>query len=155
MRVDHFQTSLQARTSWFQVVVSPLRSDNIFLIAVAFVSGAMLVWPVVRRGAGGAQVNTLQATMMINQDALVLDVRDAAEYQQEHILNARNIPMKELESRLKEIDKYKTRSVIVTCGTGNRSAAAVSLLKKNGFDNVVSLSGGTAAWKQAGLPMGK
>jgi len=41
--------------------------DNIFLIAVAFVSGAMLVWPLVRRGAGGPSVNTLEATQLINR----------------------------------------------------------------------------------------
>ena len=50
--------------------------DNIFLIAVAIVSGAMLVWPMARRGAGGPSVNTLEATQLINrQDAVVLDVR--------------------------------------------------------------------------------
>ena len=55
-------------------------TDNIFLVAVAFVSGAMLVWPAVRRGASGASISTLQATLLINQqNALVLDVREAAE----------------------------------------------------------------------------
>ena len=57
-------------------------SDNIFLVAVAVVSGGMLAWPVVRRGATGSSVSTLQATQLMNQqNALVLDVRDAAEYQ--------------------------------------------------------------------------
>jgi len=57
--------------------------DNIYLIVVAFASGAMLLWPVVRRGAGDASVNTLEATQLINrQDALVLDVRNAEEFQQ-------------------------------------------------------------------------
>ena len=72
--------------------------DNIFLIAVAFVSGAMLIWPLVRRGAGGPSVNTLEATQLINrQDALVLDVREQAEYAQSHILNARGLPLSQLE----------------------------------------------------------
>ena len=49
-------------------------TENIFLIAIAFVSGAMLVWPLVRRGAGGPSVGTLEATMLINQkDAVVID----------------------------------------------------------------------------------
>jgi len=60
---------------------------------VAFVSGAMLVWPAVRRGASGASISTLQATLLINQqNGLVLDVREAAEYEKGHMLNARNIP---------------------------------------------------------------
>ena len=130
--------------------------DNIFLIAVAFVSGAMLVWPLVRRGAGGPSVNTLEATQMINrQDALLLDVREQAEFAQSHILNARALPLSQLEARLGDIEKFKDKPVIVYCATNNRSSAAVATLRKHGFSNVFSLSGGFAAWQQAGLPIQK
>lgn len=131
--------------------------DNIFLIAIALVSGAMLLWPAVRRGAGGASVNTLEATQLINrQDALVLDVRVAEEYQKGHILNARNIPLSQLDARLADMQKYKSRPVIVACDTGNRSGpAAAAALRKHGFSQVFNLSGGTAAWQQAGLPVEK
>jgi rhodanese-related sulfurtransferase len=130
--------------------------DNIFLIAVAFVSGAMLLWPVVRRGAGGAAVNTLEATQLINrQDALVVDVRSAEEFRNGHILNARNVPLPQLESRLADLDRYKQKPVIVACETGSRSGAAASVLRKHGFAQVFNLSGGTAAWQQAGLPVEK
>ena len=130
--------------------------DNIFLIAVAFVSGAMLVWPLVRRGAGGPSVTTLEATQMINrQDALVLDVREQAEYAQSHILNARGLPLSQLEARIGDLGKFKDKPVIVYCATENRSRAAIATLKKGGFSNVVSLSGGFAAWQNAGLPVQK
>lgn len=130
--------------------------DNIFLIAIAFVSGAMLVWPLVRRGAGGPSVNTLEATQMINrQDALMLDVREQAEYAQAHILNARGLPLSQLEARIGDIEKFKDKPVIVYCATDNRSRAAVATLKKHGFTNAVNLSGGFAAWQQAGLPVQK
>jgi rhodanese-related sulfurtransferase len=128
-------------------------TENIFLIAVAFVSGAMLVWPLVRRGAGGPSVGTLEATRLINQsDAIVIDVRSAAEFAQSHILNARNIPLDELEKRLKELERFKDKPVIVSCATGSRSGSAAAILRKHGFSNVVSLAGGVAAWQQAGLP---
>ena len=130
--------------------------DNIFLIAIALVSGAMLVWPLVRRGAGGPSVNTLEATQMINrQDALMLDVREQAEYAQAHILNARGLPLSQLEARIGDIEKFKDKPVIVYCATDNRSRAAVATLKKHGFTNAVNLSGGFAAWQQAGLPVQK
>ena len=130
--------------------------DNIFLIAVAFVSGAMLVWPLVRRGAGGPSVNTLEATQMINrQDALLLDVREQAEFAQSHILNARALPLSQLEARLGDIEKFKDKPVIVYCATDNRSSTAVATLRKHGFSNVFSLSGGFAAWQHAGLPVQK
>ena len=130
--------------------------DNIFLIAVAFVSGAMLVWPLVRRGAGGPSVNTLEATQMINrQDALVLDVREQAEFAQSHIHNARGLPMSQIEARFGDIERFKNKPVIVYCASGNRSNAAVAALRTHGFSKVFNLSGGFAAWQQAGLPVQK
>ena len=130
--------------------------ENIFLIAVAFVSGAMLVWPLVRRGGGGPSVSTLEATQLINrQDALVLDVREQAEYAQSHILNSRGLPLSQLEARLGDIEKYKAKPVIVYCATGNRSNTAAALMRKRGFSSVFNLSGGFAAWQQAGLPVQK
>lgn len=130
--------------------------DNIFLIGVAFVSGAMLVWPLVRRSAGGPSVNTIEATQLINrQDALVLDVREQAEYAQSHILNSRGLPLSQIEARIGDMEKFKNKPVIVYCATGNRSSAAAAALKKHGFSNVVNLSGGFAAWQQAGLPVQK
>jgi rhodanese-related sulfurtransferase len=130
--------------------------DNILLIAVAFASGAMLLWPLVRRGTGGPWVNTLQATHLINrEDALVLDVREPAEYAKGHILGARNLPVAELERRAAELDKYKAKPVIVTCDSGSRATRAISLLKGRGFANVVNLAGGFGAWQGAGLPVEK
>ena len=130
--------------------------DNIFLIAVAFASGAMLVWPLVRRGAGGPSVNTLEATQMINrQDALVLDVREQAEFAQSHILNARGLPLSQIEARFGDIEKFKDKPVIVYCANGNRSNSAAAALRKLGFSKVFNLSGGFPAWQQAGLPVQK
>jgi len=64
--------------------------DNILLIAVAFVSGAMLLWPYVRRATGGPSVSPSQATQLINrEDALVIDVREPGEFGAGHILARR------------------------------------------------------------------
>jgi len=131
-------------------------TEHIFLVGLAAVSGAMLVWPAIRRGAGGPSISTLQATLLINQqNALVLDVRDAAEYEKGHLLNARHLAMGELAARSAEIEKYKARPVIVVCESGSRSDKAAAALRKHGFGQVFSLSGGMAAWKQAGLPLEK
>jgi rhodanese-related sulfurtransferase len=131
-------------------------TEHIFLVAVAVASGAMLIWPVVRRGAGGSSISTLQATLLINQqNALVLDVRDAAEYEKGHVVNARHLALGEIEARTGEIEKYKNKPVIVVCESGNRSNSAVSALRKQGFGQVFSLSGGIGAWRQAGLPLEK
>jgi len=129
---------------------------NLLLVAAAVGSGAMLLWPLLRGGAGGGSVSTLEATQLINrQDALVLDVREPARYAEGHILGARNVPLAELTKRAGELEKYKNRPVIVACDSGNTSARAVRELKARGFGNAVSLAGGFRAWLQGGLPMEK
>ena len=130
--------------------------DNIFLIAIAFVSGGMLLWPAARRSAGGPAVDTLGATLLINKDdALVLDVRQPAEVAAGKIVNSKNIPLGDLDARVKDIEKWKSKPVIVVCASGNRSSSAVGVLKKHGFEKVFNLSGGFGAWRQAGLPVEK
>ncbi len=130
--------------------------NNIMLIAVAFVSGAMLLWPYLRRGTGGPWVTTLEATQLINrEDALVLDVRDPAEFAGGHMLGAKNIPVADIEKRAGEIEKQKSRPVIVLCNEGGRASKAAALLRARGFEKVVNLSGGFPAWQQAGLPVVK
>jgi rhodanese-related sulfurtransferase len=128
--------------------------NNLLLFVVAFVSGAMLLWPLFRRTAGGPWVSTAEATHLINrEDALVVDVRDPGEYGAGHILGAKNVPL----SRLGDADlvKRKERPVIVYCDAGDRSSKAVAALKKQGLTRVVNLTGGLKAWQQAGLPVEK
>ena len=130
--------------------------DNILLIAVAFVSGAMLLLPLVRRGTGGPFASPAEATLLINrQDALVLDVREAKAFGAGHIINAKNIPFAQLEARAGDLAKFKEKPVIVHCDNGSQAGAALALLKKQGFNSVFNLRGGFAAWKQAALPTDK
>jgi rhodanese-related sulfurtransferase len=130
---------------------------NIFLVAVAAVSGGMLIWPMIGRLFNpGQAVTALQAVQLINRrDAVVVDVRDAAEYSSGHIPNAKHVPAAELASRLKELEKYKNRPVVLFCRTGNRSANACAILQKHGFNEVFSLRGGLGAWEQASMPIEK
>jgi rhodanese-related sulfurtransferase len=129
-------------------------TENIVLIVVAFVSGAMLVWPAVQRRTGGPALDTLGATRLINDtQAVVLDVRDQAEFAAGHVPNACHIPLAQLAERAGELPAGKP--VLVCCNTGARSASAAGVLRKAGRDQVFNLSGGLQAWKQAGLPVAK
>ena len=129
---------------------------NWALVALAAISGGMLLWPLLRKGAGGPWVSTLQATQLLNrEDALLVDVRPAADFAAGQILGARNLPLAELDKRAGEIERHKSKPVIVYCNAGNTSGGAVAQLRKAGFANVVNLSGGYAAWQQAGLPVEK
>ena len=128
--------------------------NNILLFVIAFVSGAMLLWPLVRRTTGGPWVNTTQATHLINrEDAVVIDVRDPGEFAAGHVLGAKNVPLARLEASAAEHIKRKDRPVILYCDGGDRSGKAIAALKKQGYTRVANLSGGIGAWQQAGLPV--
>lgn len=129
--------------------------QNIIWVALAFVSGGMLVWPMV---AGGtvARLTPAEATLLMNrEDALVLDVRETGEWSSGHITGARHITLAQLEKRMSEIEKFKDRPIIVVCATGNRSSSACGQLKKGGFEKVFSLGGGISGWSEANLPLTK
>ena len=129
---------------------------NPLLALTALVSGAMLLWPLVRRTTGGPWVDTTRAIVLINrQDALVLDVRDPGDYGAGHILGAKNLPLARVEEGAGEIAKRKDRPVIVYDEDGQRTAKAAAALKRQGFTQVANLSGGIGAWRQAGLPVEK
>lgn len=125
--------------------------DNFVLIAVALASGAMLLWPMVQRRTSGPALDTLAATRLINDShAVVLDVREPAEFAAGHLPNARNIPMAELDKRVNDLPQGKP--VLVCCASGARSGRALSLLRQGGRE-AFNLAGGVAAWRQAGLPV--
>jgi rhodanese-related sulfurtransferase len=127
--------------------------NNILLIAVAVVSGAMLIWPLLRRGAGGPHVDPAGATQLINrEDALVIDVREPGEFGAGHILGAKNVPVGTVASRT-DIAKKKDRPLIVYCDSGARASKAAAALREQGYTRVVSLTGGLGAWQGAGLPV--
>lgn len=125
-------------------------------VAVAVVSGGMLLWPLLAQRAGGPAVSTLEATQLINRkDALIVDVRSAEDYARGHILHARSLPSAQLPERIEELQKFKTRPIIVTCQTGTTAGSSCTALRKAGFGEVYLLSGGVSAWEQAGLPVAK
>lgn len=129
---------------------------NWMLVAVAAISGAMLLWSFVgSRLSGIEEADTLKATRLYNDDALILDVREDKEFAAGHIPKARHIPLGQLDKRLKELDKLKSRPVLVNCRSGQRSARACGILKKSGFETVYNLAGGITAWERANLPVEK
>ena len=131
--------------------------DNILLIAVAFVSGAMLLWPLLQRRLWPVrEIGTLDATRLINTaNPIVLDVREPREFVGGRLPNAMHVPLSQIKDRGAELSKFVSRPVIVYCDRGLRGGAAASALGKLGFKEVRSLRGGLRAWKEAGLPMQK
>ena len=86
----------------------------------------------------------LEKKLDANENILVIDVREAAEYAFNHIPNAISIPSGELEDRLNELNKQDY--IFVVCRTGNRSDLAAQKLTENGFTNVINVVPGMYQW---------
>ena len=107
-----------------------------------------------RKLLGFKEVGANEAVRLMNsENALMLDVREDKEFKEGHVINAINIPLGLLESRLKEIEEHKEKPVIVYCRTGQRAAKAGAVLQRQGFKSIYKLNGGMLAWSDAGLPV--
>jgi rhodanese-related sulfurtransferase len=125
------------------------------LIFAALTSGALLIWPLVGKG-GSAAVGTAEAVRLINREKGVLvDVAEPAEYAAGHAAGARNVPLGALLEKPKDLPTNKALPLVLMCPSGARASRAATLLRKAGYENAVAVSGGTAAWREASLPIEK
>lgn len=131
---------------------------NHYILSAAWVAVfIMIIYSFIGSRLRGFQTaNPSLATQLINHsDAVVVDVREENEYLKGHIVNSVHIPLSYLNERLKQLEKYKDKPIIVSCRSGQRSGQACATLKKNGFENVYNLSGGVMAWQNDNLPLTK
>jgi rhodanese-related sulfurtransferase len=129
--------------------------NNWALFAVAFVSGGLLLWPMVKGSAAGG-VSTSNAIQLINREkAVVVDVSETEEFAAGHIGGARNVPLNQLEERLPDTVKNKALPVLLVCPNGMRANRALGIAKKLGYEKAQVLAGGLKAWKDANLPIEK
>ena len=93
--------------------------------------------------------------LMNNENALILDVRESAEYGSGHITNAINAPMSGLREKMKEFESHRDSPVLAYCNSGNISSKACKILQQSGFTNVHNITGGVHGWQDANLPLTK
>jgi rhodanese-related sulfurtransferase len=121
-----------------------MTSDQIFLYALL----AVMVILYIRKQLLMRSLNNYngsQAKEKVKSGSILLDVRTAGERSSLSIPSSIHIPLHELGSRMKELEKYKSKEIICYCASGSRSVNAGLKLKKAGF-TVGNLRGGIASW---------
>jgi rhodanese-related sulfurtransferase len=116
---------------------------------------AVLAFEMRLRGALSSAVGPSEAVRLMNEGAVLVDLRSANLFKDGHITGARNIPGDQVGADPKIVEKLASRSVVLYCDDGATTAAAQRTLAAAGIKNVVSLRGGLAAWKQENLPVAK
>ncbi|MCP4698640.1 MAG: rhodanese-like domain-containing protein [Gammaproteobacteria bacterium] len=130
-------------------------TNHPFLFLAFTVVSGLLVWNLYGSSLQGFQhLQPAEAIRIINHEgAMILDIREQNEIEQGYIVNSIHVPLGTLTEKLKNLEKYRTRPIIISCLSGHRSARAGAILKKNGFEKVYALKGGVTAWRNASLPL--
>lgn len=91
------------------------------------------------------------AKLFSDKQAVIVDVREQAEWDEQHIDGAIFIPLNQVENRMSDLAQYKDSPIIVQCRSGKRSKVAGAKLINAGFTKVYNLDGGILAWDKQGL----
>lgn len=103
---------------------------------------------------GGVSLSPQQVINVVNQqEGVVIDLRDAADFKAGHIVDAINIPSSKLASQLSELERYRDRPLVLVCKMGQHSGAAGKTLAAQGFENVSRMQGGMMEWQNMQLPL--
>ena len=129
-------------------------SNNTLLVLALMVSFFVVAFTELRRKASGlVNIDPIEAVKLINNDAVIIDLRSVDAFSKGHIANARNIPSDELETKMVNLEGDKSKSIVAVCDSGVSSTKAVATLRTAGFESTFGVKGGMQGWGQAGLPV--
>ncbi len=124
------------------------------LVGLWVVVGVMLLLSLAP--AVGKNIAPQQLTDLVNRDdAVVVDIRAAADFAKGHIVGAVNVPMSKLTQSTTDLERYKERPVVIVCASGVTALNACKLLQKAGFAKLFRLNNGMQAWTADNLPTSK
>lgn len=127
-----------------------------WLIAFAGVAALLVIAYEIRvRQQAFAAVSPQEAIRLMNQGALVLDLRKPEDFAAGHLNGARRMDSAEILKAGESLKKYKEKPVLVYCDSGSLGASAARILTGQGFGKAVNLRGGLAGWRSEGLPLAK
>jgi rhodanese-related sulfurtransferase len=118
---------------------------------VGYLDGGMAAWAVTglkTRSITQISAETLHDMVTGSASFVLLDVRASAEYEDSHIDGAINIPVADLRTRYKDLNKDIPH--ILICSSGNRSSLGTSILRQHGFENLYNVFGGMTGYSAAG-----
>lgn len=126
------------------------------MVAAAVVALVVLVTYESRiRATGFAAISSQDLIRLMNQGALVLDIRKAEEFASGHVSGAKQLPSDQILTAGDNFKRFKEKPVVVYDESGSLAAAAVRQLNHQGFTKAFSLRGGFAGWRAEHLPVTK
>jgi rhodanese-related sulfurtransferase len=121
----------------------------------AAVALASLAYEISRARGGGQSVGPAEAVRLLNQGAVMLDVRSKDQFDAGHVIDARNVPAGELAGAQDSLKKLRDKVLIACCDNGLTSAGVARTLRGQGFSKIATLRGGLQTWRADNLPLVK
>ena len=121
--------------------------------ATAVLVAVIVVYEMRTRSESLISVSSQEMIRLMNQGALLLDLRPPEQYQAGHLAGARQMRSDEILKAGDTLRKHKEKTVVVYDDSGSLGAAAVRQLAAQGFTRVFALRGGLAAWRAENLPL--
>ena len=125
------------------------------LAAAAVAAIVVIVFELRIRQQDFAAISPQEAIRLMNQGALVLDLRKPEDHAAGHLNGARRMDSAEILKAGETLKKHKDKPLVVYCETGSLGASAVRILAGQGFTRAVNLRGGLAGWRTENLPLSK
>jgi rhodanese-related sulfurtransferase len=127
------------------------------LLAAAVVVALVVVLTYESRvhSLAAASVSAQELIRLMNQGALVLDIRKPDEFALGHVSGAKHLPSDQVSNAGDQFKRFKDKPVVVYCDSGSLAAAAVRKLTELGFTKAFTLRGGFAGWRADNLPVAK
>jgi rhodanese-related sulfurtransferase len=123
--------------------------------ATALVAAFIVVYEMRARSESLVSVTPQEVIRLMNQGALLLDLRPQEQYQAGHVTGARQMSGEQILSAADTLKKHKEKTVVVYDDRGSLGAAAVRQLAAQGFTRVFTLRGGLTAWRADHLPVSR
>lgn len=123
--------------------------------ATAVAVALVVVYEMRTRSESLVSVSPQELIRLMNQGALLLDLRPPQQYQAGHLVGARQMSGEQILSAADTLKKHREKAVVVYDDTGSLGAAAVRQLNAQGFTRAFALRGGLAAWRADNLPLSR
>jgi rhodanese-related sulfurtransferase len=123
--------------------------------ATVMLAAAIVVYEMRARSESLVSVSPQELIRLMNQGALLLDLRPPEQYQAGHVSGARQMNSEQILSAADTLKKHKEKAVVVYDEGGSLGASAVRQLAAQGFTRVFALRGGLAAWRADNLPISR
>lgn len=128
-------------------------TEQWLLVSLFCALGYIYLWR--EKTKAGASLSVHELTALVNGgNAVLVDLRDPAEYKTGHIVDAINVPHNKLEKQLGVLEKYQGKTLVLVDKLGQHTGHAGRLLRDKGYE-VARLNGGIAEWQGQNLPLVK